>query len=154
SLESEGLLWFDRASRKWCFDQGKIRRAPMTDNVVDLMAQKLRRLPRDTQDTLALASCIGNSFSLSTLSIIRESSCETVSQALWPAVLEGLLRPAGDQDDTLADGASPGLAAGELKNAVFRFLHDRVQQAAYQLIAPENRPSVHLSAGRLLLAEA
>lgn len=34
----------------------------------------------------------------------------------------------------------------------FQFLHDRVQQASYELIEKDKRPTVHLNIGRTLLA--
>jgi predicted ATPase/transcriptional regulator with GAF, ATPase, and Fis domain/serine/threonine protein kinase len=177
SLETDGLLRFEpsgdppwdgpvghpladapkpgRATRRWSFDLEAINaQATMTDNVVELMHRKLQRLPAETRGTLALAACIGNAFSLGTLSVIRESPREALAAALWPAVAEGLVRPTAERFEVLADVASLDLAAEELESVGLRFLHDRVQQAAYELIPGGDRPVVHLRVGRLLLGQA
>jgi signal transduction histidine kinase len=52
------------------------------------------------------------------------------------------------------ESLSPAIAAGlvvPVEPSVFRFTHDRVQQAAHELVAPEKRGAVHLKIGRLLL---
>src|SRR6266568_4146094 len=62
TLHQEELVVFDYSAGHWHFDLARIRRMDITDNVVDLMAAKIRRLPAPTQEMLKLAACIGNRF--------------------------------------------------------------------------------------------
>ena len=128
----------------------------MTDNVVDLMAGRIRNLAEQVQHTLRVAACIGNVFSLQTLSVALGMSAQVAAAALWPALKEGLLLPLDTAwrfagEETRSPGAPED---GGLPAVSYRFLHDRVQQAAYSLIAPEQRNVLHLQVGRQLLRGA
>ncbi len=132
NLFVEGYLNFGTDRRGWTWDLDAITALSGTDNVVELMVRKLLRFDEATIDALRLAACVGNSFDLQTLAHVYEADLETTRAALWPAVEEGLVLDRG---------------------AVLAFLHDRVQQAAYQLIDEADRPGTHLRIGRLLRAQ-
>src|SRR5262249_29491297 len=102
-----------------------------TDNVVDLMVEKLTRLPADTQQALQQQACLGNIAESTTLAIVLGTSEEQVHAALWPAVSQECV---------------------ERLAGAYRFVHDRVQEAAYALIPEERRGQAHLRIGRLLVA--
>ncbi len=148
SLHRDGHLVFDREGREWRADLPAIRALRMTDNVVDLMASRLERLPAATQRVLRLGACVGARFDLLTLSTVAEQAPEDTARDLWPAIEEGLLLP-----DAASYGFAPDLTDGlPPRQRQYRFLHDRVQQAAYALIPESERSRVHLTMGRLLLA--
>lgn len=132
---------------RWTWDMAGVERLGITDNVVELMISKLQRLPEATQQALRMAACIGNRFDIVTLSVILERDQSSTYEALLPAIRDGFI---------LTD-VSPDLETGEgSRRHPFvtdcRFLHDRVQQAAYALIDEESRQQVHLRIGRLLLS--
>ena len=132
---------------QWTWDLQAIKSAGITDNVVDLLLGKLRRLDAGTQEALRLGACIGNQFDIDTLAMVRRSTPEQTFENLRPAIQEELIRPltelaASDSDDAL----SPLLVQE------FAFQHDRVQQAAYSLIDESLRADVHLTIGRRLQA--
>ncbi len=144
NLYEEGWLHFDFNTRHWRWDIAQLKAQNITDNVVDLMTAKLKRLSRQTAHLLQLAACIGNEFDLQTLALISQTSEPTTLTGLTEALTQGLVLP---QDDYYK---LPATAA----QARFRFLHDRVQQAAYAQIPAPERQTVHLEIGRLLLADS
>ena len=156
SLQERGLLRHGD-DRRWHWDVQRIESEDITSNVVDLMIERIRALPAGTQRVLELASCIGNRFALHALAIVCEEDAELVGQQLWDAVREGLVLPLSNAYKFLgrpgaAEGPVPTPSAAGL-GVEYRFLHDRVQQAAYALIAPGEQRAVHLRIGRLLRGE-
>lgn len=144
SLHQEGLLSFDFSKRIWHWDIERLQAVGITDNVVDLMISQIQKLSEETQNILKLAACIGNEFNLEMLCIVDEKSVfDTVNQ-LWEAVQEGLIIPENNL------GTIP-VTDNESGETLYKFLHDRVQQAAYSLIPDSQKQAVHLKIGQLLL---
>jgi predicted ATPase/signal transduction histidine kinase/ActR/RegA family two-component response regulator len=129
ALHKEGLLRQDAQHRAWLWDLDQIRARDFADNVVDLMVGKLRQLPVPAQESLRLAACLGNTFDLRHLALV--SGQVDVEQHLAPALQENLIVRSHDCG---------------------KFLHDRIQQAAYSLIPEKQRAQIHLALGRVLLA--
>ena len=131
ALADEGLLTFDYGEGCWIWDLNRIHSKGYTDNVVELMVGKLNRLPVDTQEALKQFACMGNSAEFDMLAMAYEKSIEELHQHLWEAVRTGLIFRSDDS---------------------YRFLHDRVQEAAYSLIPEKMRSAAHLRIGMLLAA--
>lgn len=144
TLYEEELLNFNAIQGCWQWDVDKISQKSLADNVVDLMSGKIRKLTDDTQLVLQLAASIGNKFNLHTLALIFNQSLTATYHALWSAITEGLIIPLNDNYKLLEDSEHAG-------KALFKFQHDRIQQAAYALIATEQKQILHLKIGRLLL---
>ncbi|MDX2232821.1 MAG: AAA family ATPase [Leptolyngbyaceae cyanobacterium bins.349] len=151
SLYSEELLQFDINQRRWHWQLEHIQAAQITDNVVELMAGKIQKLPEATQIALKFAACVGNQFDLKTLAIVREKPLSDMALELWEAIQTGLLLPQSN-DYKLLQVRDREVAANLTQiNVGYKFLHDRVQQAAYSLIPTEQKQAVHLRIGQLLL---
>ena len=129
-----------------------VRELALSDDVVEFMARRLHKLPEETQEILKVAACIGNQFDLGTLAVASEQSQLEVAESLWKALQEGLVLPKGETYKFFqgADRAEEKTLVENISVA-YKFLHDRVQQAAYSLIPPEEKQRVHLRIGRLLL---
>jgi predicted ATPase/class 3 adenylate cyclase len=149
TLAASRAISFTPETGRWRWDMDAVRRSGLSDNVVEFLVANLRKLPDDTQHALQLAACIGASFDLRTLAIINETSMDATAEALLPALLQHMVIPL-HEDYKLAGSAG----AGEDVNPVYRFQHDRVQQAAYELIDGERKQAVHLSVGRLMQRHA
>ncbi len=131
ALAEEALIAFDHGDARWSWDLTHIQAKGYTDNVADLMAGKLNRLPMETQKALQEFACLGNSAEVAALTAVHGTSEEELHSDLWEAVrLEFIVR--------LEDS--------------YRFIHDRVQEAAYSLIPESLRAESHLRIGRLLAA--
>ena len=131
ALAEEQLLVFDHDSARWSWDLNQIHAKGYTDNVADLMVGKLNRLPVKCQQALQEFSCLGNTADVETLTIIHGTSEENLHKDLWEAA---------------------SLEFITLSARRYRFVHDRLQEAAYSLVPQQSRAEAHLRIGRLLAA--
>ncbi len=149
-LHEHAWIAYDHEHGRWAWDLQAVNTAAITDNVVDLLVAKILQMPVATQLLLQLASCTGNAFDLQTLSFLSRQPVSTTARELWPALREGLLVPMTDGYKLVGDTEQPDeaeLAAG----VEYRFLHDRVQQAAASLLSDEQRQEVHSHLARLFI---
>jgi predicted ATPase len=150
ALHQDKLIIFDIKEGHWQCDISKVREAALTDNVVEFMAQQLQKLPVATQEVLKLAACIGNQFDLATLAIVLESSETETATALWKALQEGLILPQREVYKFYV-GIEQSISQATSQTVAYRFLHDRVQQAAYFVIPTPRKEATHLKIGQLLV---
>jgi PAS domain S-box-containing protein len=146
SLYAEQLLTYNLTNRHWEWDLQQIEAKGITDNVIELMAEKIANLPETTQQILKLAACIGNTFELSILGVIAQQPPGGVLQHLQSAVLEGLISP--DHHHFMLSATEDDAIAAKVR---FKFLHDRIQQAAYSLLSPSEQAECHRRIGLQLL---
>ncbi|MEP6490689.1 ATP-binding sensor histidine kinase [Microcoleus vaginatus] len=156
----DNLLSFDLNAGKWQWDIQRVKQVKMTENVVELMVKKIEKLPSFTQNVLKVAACIGNRFTLNDLAIVNEKSLSSTATELWQALQEDLIFPlsgaykiplANDLNTTLTLVNESENQSNLSLNIEYKFLHDRVQQAAYSLISPDKKKALHLKVGQLLL---
>lgn len=131
NLYEEAFLKFDYKNNSWQWDKKEIEKQNFTDNVVRLLAGKIQKLQKDTQDILRIAACIGSRFDLNILSVICKKDKTDCKNILQPAIFEKLIQSAGKKS--------------------FKFTHDRIQQAVYATIPENEKNNFHLQTGKILL---
>ncbi|WP_034921853.1 serine/threonine-protein kinase PknK, partial [Candidatus Accumulibacter vicinus] len=132
-LLEKGDYWdFDTSRGAWRLNTARIDALEITDNVVDLLVEKIRcYLPADLSQLLAFAACLGSRVDPSTLGQLLGQDPADLRQRLRQAVHDGWLNEqAGD----------------------YSFAHDRIQQAFYSLTPEPRRQQYHLQIARALTA--
>ncbi|MGE5660401.1 MAG: AAA family ATPase [Actinomycetota bacterium] len=154
TLYTEKLLYFDFEQSRWQWGLDQIHALSISDdNVVDLVAKNIQKLADSTQQLLKLAACIGHQFNLNTLAVVNETSLLNTANELWEALQSSLILPLSQAYKIplfMSQDEQKYLVAEDLKVS-YKFLHDRVQQAAYSLIPESQKKKIHLKIGKLLL---
>ncbi|WP_375500541.1 AAA family ATPase [uncultured Nostoc sp.] len=160
SLHDDGLIALNFDLGHWQYDISQVKELALTDDVVKFITLQIEKLPIPTQKVLKMAACIGNEFDLKTLAIANEKSVVDTASDLWQALIDGLVLPqtenynifSNTNQDLIVDGIeSTRFSISNLQLPKYKFVHDRVQQAAYSLIPEEQKKPIHLKIGLLLL---
>ncbi|MEH2280704.1 MAG: AAA family ATPase [Nostoc sp.] len=163
SLHDDGLIALNFDVGYWQYDISKVKELALTDDVVEFIALQIEKLPIYTQKVLKMAACIGNQFDLKTLAIVNEKSVVDTASDLWQALLDGLVLPQTEnynifsKNNTNQEFIAHGIEStqfpiSDLQLPKYKFVHDRVQQAAYSLIPEEQKKPIHLKIGLLLFS--
>jgi len=146
TLHMEKLLTFNQEQNSWAWSIGDIKQKNITDNVVDLMIGRMGKLPAETHQILSLAACLGTTFDLKTLQTISEKTVNETYRILYPAIEAGFVLWVSDRRLSGEKILDSDVVVQELK-----FLHDKVQQAAYSLVNEAERLRQHYTIGSLFL---
>ncbi|MDZ8264113.1 AAA family ATPase [Nostoc sp. ChiQUE01b] len=155
-LHEEELINYNFDMGHWQCDIAQVRALAFTDDLVEFMVLQLQKLPEATQKVLQLAACIDNQFDLAILAIVHEKSLSETAADLWKALQEGLIVPTTEVYKFYQQESGESVIASDFWMVdsglcSYKFLHDRVQQAAYSLIPERLKQAVHLKIGRLIL---
>ncbi|WP_256863720.1 ATP-binding protein [Paenibacillus sp. RU5A] len=136
SLYRERKIYFDEESSMWTWEEAIVSQIPSDPGVLHLIGERIRKLPTDQMELLVIAAAIGHRFPPSTLALVSGRSVTYTRQCLQFFEEEGLLYREYD--------------AHETEESYYRFLHDRVQQAAYMSVPKSAKAALHLKIGRVL----
>ncbi|MEG4531632.1 AAA family ATPase [Microcoleus sp. D2_18a_D3] len=161
TLYQEKLLRFDFTrllshgiKGQWQWNIEDIHAIGIIDkSVVELVASRIQQLPETTQQVLKLAACVGDKFTLDVLSTVNAKSPSVTATELWDALQAGLILPLNESYliPLFLDGEGGANLTFDSSRISYKFLHDRVQQAAYSLIPDDEKKATHLTIGKLLL---
>jgi len=153
-LHAEKLLTYKAESNLWQWDLGQIQGVGISNStIVELITSNLVRLPIKTRNILKIAACLGNDFDLATIATIYQKSPTITAQELLPALEAGLILPQSDNYQIpllFNESEAIDLELNTIK-VNYRFLHDRIREAAYNSIAEGEKPATHYQIGKILL---
>ncbi|NEO55778.1 MAG: AAA family ATPase [Okeania sp. SIO3B5] len=138
ALSTEKLLQFDHQSRTWQWKIEEIEARGFSDNVVEMMVEKLQKLPQSSQEILSMAAFWGAEFDLEIISLITQKSPQEIFEYLKIAMERNLIVPKSELDENLLIQS-------------YQFSHDRIQQAAYALIPEWRKAITHYYIGQVIL---
>jgi predicted ATPase len=141
SIYQKGAISYDHLNGKWQWNIEAITKHSMTDNVVDLMIEKFKSLNTETQLLASIASHLGHNFNLRQLSSACKYDTLTTAKILWPLLEAGFILPQDEHYQFIDNESS-------LLKSHYCFLHDKVQQAAYQLTPVKGREQLLLHIGK------
>ena len=147
-IAKDGLLQFNIGLCRWKWNENSIMSSTAaSNNVVDLMRQRLLELPKLTQNQLSLAACLGASFDLKTYEIVWMKISDSISIGY-------------NDDDTATDWLEVSIDNSILEmigdddhGIEYRWAHDQIQSAALDIYPPEDLPSFKSMIGQALLNE-
>ena len=123
SLKDRDLLKYNFHQRRWVWDEGTIRAEEITNNVLHLLSSKMNGLSDNVQLLLKVMACFGTKTSESVIGYLVDS-------AEYSVVEDGLKKAVSD-----------GFIERNIEGT-FNFVHDKVREAAYNLIPESDRKQV------------
>ncbi len=151
ALHEDGEIIFNPAGY-WECDIARVQALSLTADILELTEQRLQKLPIATQQVLKLAACLDNQFKLETIATIAQQSATKTLEIMWPALQAGLILPVSQIHQFLPTDLDLQSVPAEVP-VIYRFLHDRVQQATYNSMPVKDRALTHQKIGQLLLAQ-
>lgn len=151
------LLYYSQSAKKWEWNITKINYQSYTDNVLNFLIDRINKLPKQTQEILKTAACIGHTFDAHLLATIMKTPLKEVLDHLILAIDHNFIIPLNNnyeyvkaltQENVLTQNSSYSKFIDEQK-ITFSFSHDRLQHACYSLLEANALKLNHLSIGRL-----
>jgi predicted ATPase/signal transduction histidine kinase/GAF domain-containing protein len=133
ALTEEALLHFNADEGAWAWALPSIEAKCPTENLTDLLLERLARLPASTQDVLESLGCLSGRARAPILALISGVTVDELNERLRVAV----------RAEVVAETAEG-----------YAFSHDRLQTVTYSRIPEAERPARHLAIGRALRARS
>jgi len=131
-LYDENILTFSIDSG-WTWNISKIKAFYETDNFISLMGSRIKMLPDNERNILEIASCIGNTFDIKTLSQIINLQENEIITDLNKIADTGFISASGN---------------------MYKFTHDRIYETVYSLIPKKEKIKNHKRIGEVLLVNS
>jgi len=126
-LWDRDLIWYEYG-RGWVWDEEKLTEADITDDAAAVVAARIDSLSDSAHALIKTASLIGTSFELEILVAVSGVDRLDVLQELMGMVEQGLISPCRDG---------------------FKFVHDRLREAAQSRLSSEERSRLHHKVARV-----
>jgi len=151
AVHRAGALTFDLDSRSWVWDASRVRDILHRDDVIELLILRLRALSPAATSLLSLASCIGTTFDLDTLALVRGCAAAQAAHYMAEAARDGVIVQMSDEASPMPSDGRPWSPDTPPSAMRWRFQHDYAQQAAHSLLTAEQKLDTHRAIGRALL---
>ncbi|KAI2495113.1 hypothetical protein MHU86_19387 [Fragilaria crotonensis] len=150
-LHRNGMLWRGNDGT-WTWDTDRIlRETNVTENLVDILALRMRDLPEQVRSIVQIASFVGNDFPADALVMIVHEEQDMVEATYsFERHSKEVIR------DRIAFALNMAVDAGLLETMPdpdhFKFAHDKIQEVLYETLMPDEmeRQLLHQRIGTLI----
>ncbi|MCB1140633.1 MAG: AAA family ATPase [Leptospiraceae bacterium] len=139
SLYKNNIIYYNE-SNDWEIDMDRLNRESISNNVVQLVMKKIEKLSEESIEIIKFASCLGNVFEYRFIRGINKISDELLNNSLIELIHAGFI----------ISNKSNFYVKNESENVKFKFSHDKIQQAAYDLIGGNEAIHLHLKIAKKL----
>lgn len=145
NLYQEKIIYYDKIEQKWTWNNLEIERKSISENLIELMIKKIRKLNKAAQKLLMHASVIGDQFDLRALADLDKLSFSETLQGIWEAVNEELIQSLDDNYLLVRNSEFERQNQEKIKEIpiLFQFAHERIQVAAYSLLKESEKITLH-----------
>ena len=130
-LYGEGKIYFSKQN-KWSWDIDEIRSEKVSDNIAELVLNRVHKLTAKAQKILMQASCIGNVFELNMISKLADEDPQVVLKEFRLAIKYDLVM---------------------YFKGSFYFSHDKILEALNSKLSEDERIRIHINIAKLMLAD-
>ncbi len=146
-LELKNFLKLEPNTGVWFWNGSDTDTSKIPLGIIDLLTKRFKNLPPDIKKILSWAACIGNEFGFQLLQDILDDSSIDLRKILAVCVNETFIAPV--QPITTCDT----MPCNNVEES-YRFVHDKIHVAAYELISEQQRIAIHSKIGKSLLKQA
>jgi predicted ATPase/class 3 adenylate cyclase len=139
---AQGAIAFDAARLTWTWDPVAVEQLGVADNVVEMLRREIGQLSGAARAVLSAGALAGEAFGFDALATATGLPVGALREALGAAVAGRFVQPL--DGDWWLEGVDAD------RPFRFAFVHDRVQQAARELLDDDERARVHLALARFL----
>eukprot|EP01119_Soliformovum_irregulare_P017532 TRINITY_DN5232_c0_g1_i2.p1 TRINITY_DN5232_c0_g1~~TRINITY_DN5232_c0_g1_i2.p1 ORF type:complete len:1843 (-),score=424.97 TRINITY_DN5232_c0_g1_i2:200-5728(-) len=174
SMYKEGMIeciyQVGEVQPKWTWDMNRIEGLGESENITQLVTHNINKMPQQHQHVLGLAACVGDRFSIQSLSEVSDLPVNVVISIMTALTEAGVIIPVqelhtsksndtADEDSTEESGDSSSSfeefdIQEDYSRKTFKFVHDRIHEAAYHTLTPSDRTRAHLKIARSLYAQS
>ncbi len=140
-------IFFSLSRRRWTWDIEKVWDLELADDVVSFLVYEMKKLPTDLLFGLEVAACIGSRIASDVIDILSAE----LSVAFTETTLVGILHKL-TQKGFLNEHACSLKKECCPKSSIlrFEFVHDKIQEAAYEVMSNRERRLNHMRFGLAL----
>jgi predicted ATPase len=155
-LQHKGVIFWSLGNYRWQWDQALVlREAARWKTVVGVMAAELSGLDEKSLQALKIASCLGSSFRIDTLTILMNAiDMVDLEDYLTTHVNISIVpetKKLEEVQNLLQEVMDVGLIVRDASGDRYRFAHDSIVEASYYLIPDgSDRYEMHFKLGKLL----
>lgn len=145
-IENKHLV-YDEQKNQWSWQASDLQGMSIEGDIVDLFSKQILSLPKETQEALKIASCMGDQFDLKSVATIYEKSLSDTAKILSPALQMNIIYPISSEYRLIFSDQE----YGENHIILYRFFHDSSQTALINSMTADQVKLVHMKLARLLM---